>query len=82
MIAVREQKITLGEMHASGVRDVLIYCSEYRCSHWTQISADRWGDDVRPVSACGKKGADVRLDFKSEQRQPARRNPTQRNPAQ
>src|ERR1700687_3654247 len=43
----RQQKITLGEMRASGVRGLLIYCSEYRCSHSTAISGDRWPDDVR-----------------------------------
>jgi len=34
-------------MRASGVRGLLIYCSDYRCSHWTAISGDRWPDDVR-----------------------------------
>ncbi len=29
------QKITFGEMRASGVRDVLIYCRDHRCSHST-----------------------------------------------
>ena len=29
----RPQKITFGEMRASGVRDVLIYCRDHRCSH-------------------------------------------------
>jgi hypothetical protein len=42
-----EQKITLGEMRVSGVRGLLIYCSDYRCSHSTTMSADRWPDDVR-----------------------------------
>ena len=27
-----EQKITFGEMRASGVRDVLINCRDYRCN--------------------------------------------------
>ena len=43
----RQQKITLGEMRGSGVRGLLIYCSDFRCSHWTAISADRWPDHVR-----------------------------------
>ena len=34
-------------MRASGVRGLLIYCSDYQCSHWTSISGDRWPDDVR-----------------------------------
>jgi len=41
-------KITFGEMRASGVRDVLIYCRDHRCSHHVEkISADRWPNRVR-----------------------------------
>jgi len=32
------EKITLGEMRASGVRGLLIYCADYRCSHSIAIS--------------------------------------------
>jgi hypothetical protein len=68
---MREQKITLGEMRSSGVRGLLIYCADYRCSHSIAISADRWPDDVRlsdlearfACKACGKRGADVRPNF-------------------
>ena len=71
----RQKKITLGEMRASGVRGLLIYCSDYRCSHWTTMSADKWPDDLRcPIwsrdficEACGKRGADVRPNFDWEQ---------------
>jgi hypothetical protein len=64
----RPMKITFGEMRASGIRDLLIYCSDYRCSHSIQMSADRWPDhvrlsDIEPLfvcKACGKRGADVR----------------------
>src|SRR5207248_1143591 len=38
----RETKITFAEMRAIGVRGLLIYCSDYRCSHSTAISGDRW----------------------------------------
>ena len=38
------QKITFGDMRDSGV---LIYCSDYRCSHWIEMAADQWPDDVR-----------------------------------
>jgi hypothetical protein len=41
----RPQKITFAEMRSSGVRGVLIYCSDY--SHWTAISGDQWPDNVR-----------------------------------
>ena len=59
----RPQKITFGEMRESGVRGVLIYCSDYKCSHSIAISADQWPDDLRLTdieprfvcSACGKR---------------------------
>jgi hypothetical protein len=67
----RQQKITFGEMRAYGVRGILIYCSDYKCSRSTAISADRWQDDVRlsDIEAlficqdCGQRGADVRPNF-------------------
>jgi hypothetical protein len=43
----RSQKITFGEMRDTGVHGILIYCSDYRCSHSIAISADQWPDDVR-----------------------------------
>jgi hypothetical protein len=67
----RPTKISFGDMRESGVRGVLIYCSDYRCSHYIAISGDRGPDEVRlsdleprfVCSACGKRGADVRPDF-------------------
>jgi hypothetical protein len=67
----RPQKITFAEMRASGVRGLLVYCSDYHCSQWTSISGDRWPDDVRlsdieplfTCQACDRKGADVRPNF-------------------
>ena len=67
----RPTKITFGEMRDTGVRGVLIYCSDYKCSHSIAISADQWPDDMRlsdlepqfVCKACGKRGADVRPDF-------------------
>jgi hypothetical protein len=61
----RPQKITCGQMRESGVRGVLVYCADYRCSHSLAISNDAWPDDVRietrfVCGACGKRGA-VRL---------------------
>jgi hypothetical protein len=58
-------------MRESGVRDVLIYCRDHRCSHHVEIGADRWGDDLRlsdiepgfVCTACGERGADVRPMF-------------------
>jgi hypothetical protein len=43
----RPQKITLGEMRPSGVRGLLIYCADYKCSHHIAISADPWPDETR-----------------------------------
>ena len=81
MSNARPQKITLGEMRSQGVRGLLIYCSDYRCSHSIVISADRWPDDVRlsdlepkfTCQACGHRGADVRPSF--DQNRPVNRYP-------
>ena len=67
----RPQKITFAQMRDSGVRGILVYCSDYKCSHSSALSADRWADDLRlsdieprfVCKACGKRGADVRPDF-------------------
>jgi hypothetical protein len=67
----RERKITLGEMQASGLRRLLVYCGDYKCAHDVEISADRWRDDVRlsdlePLfvgRTCGHRGGDVRPLF-------------------
>ena len=70
----RSQKITFAEMRKMGVRGLLIYCSDYKCSHLITLSGDRWPDDMRlsdleprfTSKACGKCGADVRPDFNWE----------------
>jgi hypothetical protein len=54
-------------MRGSDVRDPLISCADYHCSHSTRISAEQRPDDVRlsdlePLFACttcGKCGADT-----------------------
>jgi hypothetical protein len=66
-------------MRASGVRGLLIYCSDYTCSHSVSLNADRWPDHIRlsdiesrfTCQACGQKGADVRPDFNWEKEQRA-----------
>jgi hypothetical protein len=53
-------------MRDMGVRGLLIYCSDYKCSHLIEMSGDRWLSDLEPrfiCSACGKRSADVRPDF-------------------
>ena len=67
----RPEKITLVEMRESGMRRVLVYCGDFRCSHHMDISADQWPYEVGlsdleqrfvcPV--CGRRGADVRPNF-------------------
>jgi hypothetical protein len=72
----RPQKITLGEMRASGVRGLMIYCADYQCTHWIAVNADQWPDDVRlsdlegkfSCTACGMRCADVRPDFDWQQK--------------
>jgi hypothetical protein len=62
----RPQKITFAEMRASGVRGLLVYCSDYHCSHWTAISGDRWPDDVRLASErLGHSKVGITLDLYS-----------------
>jgi hypothetical protein len=70
-VLTRPQKVTLAEMRDTGVRGILVYCADFRCSHSIAISGDRWPDELRlsdleprfTCSACGKRGADVRPDF-------------------
>jgi hypothetical protein len=70
-MSARQEKITFAQMRAAGVRGVLVYCSDYRCSHSLALMADQWPDDTRLsdieprfiCAACGKRGADVRPDF-------------------
>jgi hypothetical protein len=58
-------------MRQSGVRGLLIYCSDYHCAHHIEMNADRWPDSVRlsdleprfVCQDCGKNGAEVRQDF-------------------
>jgi len=67
----RPQKITFAEMRSAGIRGLLVYCADYRCSHSLAINGDRWPDDARlsdlevrfVCKACGTRGADVRPDF-------------------
>jgi hypothetical protein len=42
-----QQKIILREMRAAGVRDLLVYCADYKCSHGIRMSGDRWPDYIR-----------------------------------
>jgi hypothetical protein len=67
----RPQKITFAEMRSMGVRGLLVYCSDYHCSHHIAIRGDRWPDDARlsdlelrfVCKGCGRHGADVRPNY-------------------
>jgi hypothetical protein len=68
----RQQKITLGEMRSdNGPRRLIVYCSDFKCSHSVIVDAAPWGDEVRlsdlepkfTCKACGRRGADVRPLF-------------------
>ena len=64
-------KITFGEMRESGVRWVLVYSCDYKCSHLIEMDADCWPDHLRlsdiedrfTCTRCGKRGAEVRSNF-------------------
>jgi hypothetical protein len=68
---MRPQKITLGEMRAMEARGLLVYCSDYHCSHSVAISVDRRPDHLRlsdlerlfVCQACDIGGSDLRPDF-------------------
>jgi hypothetical protein len=65
----RQQKIAFAEMRATGVRDVLIFCSDHRCGHFNIVpdDADHGADELRisdiedkfVCTACGVCGADI-----------------------
>lgn len=65
------QKISFSKMRESGVREVLIHCRDYRCSHHIEVNADCWADDVRLsdiepkffCTKCGRRGGEIRPRF-------------------
>jgi hypothetical protein len=66
------------------MREMGVYCSDYHCSHWGKINADRWSDDVRlsdlePLfvcQACGTRPADLRPNFHWEKEQRLEKTPS------
>jgi hypothetical protein len=71
-----------------GIRGLLVYCSDYKCSHNVEISADEWPDHIRlsdleplfTCQACGIKGAEVRqiLTGRASKTKTAEREPMAR----
>lgn len=63
----RPFKITLGDLRSTGVRDLLVFCQDYRCSHNVKLPeyVDRWRDEIRIsqlkprfiCTACGMSGS-------------------------
>jgi hypothetical protein len=43
----RPIKTTFAGMRAAGVRGILVYCCDYRCSNSIALMADRWPDEMR-----------------------------------
>lgn len=69
-----DQKIILGEMRASGVRALLVFCTDHKCSNSIELVPAEWISgrmtcalsDLEPrftCKACGWGGADVRPHF-------------------
>jgi hypothetical protein len=58
-------------MRASRAQGILIYCSDYHCSHYVTISGYQWAADVRRSELeprfvcppCGRRGGDIRPNF-------------------
>jgi hypothetical protein len=67
----RPVEITFAKMRDSGVREILIYCSDYRCSNSMLLMADHRPGDVRLAniemrfvcSVCGKRAVEIRPNF-------------------
>jgi len=66
----RPLKITLGDLRSTGVRDLIVFCQDYRCSHNVKLSAeyvDRWPDELRisqleprfVCTSCGMRGSNI-----------------------
>ncbi len=67
----RQQKITFGEMRASGASRIVVHCRGYKCGHSVTMYPALWPDNVRLSDpderfvciVCGHHGADVRPLF-------------------
>ena len=43
----RQQKITFGEMRASGASRIIVHCGDYKCGHSVTMYPALWPDNVR-----------------------------------
>jgi hypothetical protein len=58
----RPVNITFAQMRNSGVRGIIVYCCDYRCSHSNDVGLSQ----IEPrfvCTACGERGPDVRPAF-------------------
>ena len=66
-----QQKITFGEMRASGASQVIVHCGDFKCGHSVTMYPALWPDNVQlsdleerfVCAVCGHRGADVRPLF-------------------
>jgi hypothetical protein len=67
-----QQKITFGEMRASGASQVIVHCGDFKCGHSVTMYPALWPDNVRlsdleerfVCTVCGHRAtADVRPLF-------------------
>jgi len=68
----RPQKITFSEIREMGVRGLLVYCADYRCSHSIAVNADQWPDDLR-LSDIEDRFTCTACDHRDRRRQRSRR---------
>ena len=69
----QQEKITFGEMRASGATRIIVHCGDYKCGHSVTVYPPLWSDSVRlsdleerlVCTVCGHRGADVRPLFES-----------------
>ena len=67
----RQEKITFGEMRASGASRIIVHCGDYKCGHSVTMYPALWPDNVRlsdleerfVCTVCGKRVAEVRPKF-------------------
>ena len=67
----QQDKITFGEMRASGASRVTVHCGDHKCGHSVTMYPALWFDKLRlsdleerfVCTVCGHRGADVRPLF-------------------
>jgi hypothetical protein len=68
-LMARQEKITFGEMRASGASRIIVHCGNYKCGRSVTMYPALWPDNVRlseledrfVCTVCGHRGADGSL---------------------